>query len=92
MPHAVKEGWKTTHGGVVVIRNGYVLMERLEGETVLLEQRSDHFELVVEIVIIHLTEAILNGICIEKLHGNKEKQVHLHQEDPQKDERQYSFQ
>ena len=65
VPHAVKEGWETTHGsGIVVIRNGYVLMERLEGETVLLKQLSDHFELVVEIVIIHLTEAVLNGICI----------------------------
>ena len=91
VPHAVKEGGETTHGGgVVVVRKRYVLMERLEGETVLLEQRSDHFELVVEIVIIHLTEAVLNGICIGKLHENVRKQVHLHQEDPQKDERQYS--
>lgn len=67
-------------------------MERLEGETVLLEQVSDHFDLAVEIVIIHLTETVLNSICVGKLCDNKGKRVHLHQEDPQKDEKQCSYQ
>ena len=91
VPDAVNERREPTNGGCVIeIRNRYVLMERFEGEAVILEEILDHLDLVVEIVFIHFTETVLNGICVRKLDESKRERIHLHQEDPQKDGRQYS--